>query len=316
MTHRPGTAVPDLLTTISTESAHPPAPHALALLAAIRARFGADLYGVLYYGSCRRSTAPDGLLDFYVVIDGTTTLNRLEAWLLWLLPPNVYYVEVPFGAARVRSKYTVVRLDSFLRGTSGRWFHSYLWGRFSQPTSIVWARDAAAHAELVQSLYRASIVFLRRVLPLVGDRFSAADLWLAGLTASYRTELRSERPEKLQRLYGDEAGYLDAVTAAGAPLCGYADPDAAASGYRNPLSATGRLPGRAAWRIRRVTGTLLSFLRILKSAYTFEGGLDYAVWKLERQSGRRIVIPPYVRARPWRHAPGFFWRLYREGVFR
>jgi len=142
------------------------------------------------------------------------------------------------------------------------------------------------------------------------------ELWLAGLAASYRTELRSERPEKLQRLYSDEAEYLAAVTAAGAAPCGYAAPDAAGIGYRNPLPTSRRRTGRAAWRVRQVTGTLLSFLRILKSAYTFEGGLDYAIWKLERQSGRCIVIPPHVRARPWRHAPGFFWRLYRDGIFR
>jgi hypothetical protein len=299
---------------ISTEARLPPAPQALALLEAVRARFGPDLYGVLYYGSCRRSMAPDGLLDFYVIVDGFAAMTGPEALLLKALPPNVYYLEVPFGDDRARCKYTVVSLGAFRRGTSGRWFHSYLWGRFSQPTSVLWARDAHAETVLHQALYLATLTFLHRVLPLLGDHFTASDLWLTGLATSYRTELRSERPEKLRRLYADESAYLDAVTAAGAPLCGYA---ADATGrYRNPLAPVARRTGRAAWRVRMVTGTLLSLLRILKSAWTFEGGIDYAVWKLERQSGRKIEIPPQVREHPWRHAPAFFWRLYRAGIFR
>jgi hypothetical protein len=242
-------------------------------------------------------------------------MTRLEALLLHALPPNVYYLETPFDTDRVRSKYTVVSLRSFRRGTTRRWFHSYLWGRFSQPTSVVWARDAQAEAVLLQGLYDATLTFVGRVLPLLGDRFTAADLWLTGLGNSYRTELRSERPEKLRRLYADEAQYLDAVVAASAPVCGI-DAGAAPGHYSNPLPVAARRAGRGAWRVRMVTGTLLSFLRILKSAWTFEGGIDYAVWKLERQSGRSIPVPPEVRARPWRYAPGFFWRLYREGIFR
>lgn len=309
----------DLTALVRAESAHPASTAALAMVDAIRARFGSDLFGILFYGSCRRSAAPEGLLDFYVVLDGTRSLGRFESALLVALPPNVYYLECPLeGArvadARVRSKVTVVTRGAFRRGTSGRWFHSYLWGRFSQPTSIVWARDPAARQELEDALARATVTFLRRVLPLLGTTFSAADLWTTGLGTSYRTELRSERAAKLARLYADEADYLDAVTRAGAAAAGFAMPVDGV--FTNPLSPARRRLGRAAWRVRMVTGTLLSFLRILKSAWTFDGGLDYAVWKLERQSGRTIPIPPEVRARPWRHAPAFFWRLYREGVFR
>jgi hypothetical protein len=300
---------------IRAETERPPAPMARALVEGIRERFGRDLYGVLYYGSCRRSSQPEGLLDFYVVVDGYSAMSPVEALLLNALPPNVYYLEVPFGDGRARSKYTVVSRRSFLRGTSGRWFHSYLWGRFSQPTSIVWARDAAAGAALLDSLRFATLTFVRRVLPLLGRRFTASELWLTGLATSYRTELRSERPEKLRKLYADEAGYLDAVAAACAPLCGFAGAESGGL-YTNPLSKAACRGGRLAWRIRMVTGTLLSLLRILKSAYTFAGGIDYAVWKLERQSGRSIPVPAEVKAHPWRHAPAFFWRLYRDGVFR
>lgn len=299
---------------IAAESTRPPAPAALALLTAVRKRFGPDLVAVLYYGSCRRSSAPDGLLDFYVLVDGTRTLRPLEAMLLRVLEPNVYYLEVPCAEGVARSKTTMVTWSAFRRGTTPRWFHSYLWGRFSQPTSVLWTRDEATAGAVQTALALAPMTFIRKVLPLLPDDFSAEDLWLTGLATSYRTELRSERPEKLRRLYQDEADHLNQVVAVCAEPLGYATDTPGR--YRNPLVQRARRQGRLAWRVRMVSGTLLSFLRIVKSAATFEGALDYAAWKLSRQSGRPISIPPQVRAHPWRHAPAFFWRLYREGVFR
>lgn len=304
----------ELTALIAAESARTPAPAALALLAAVRERFGPDLVAVLYYGSCRRSSAPDGLLDFYLLVDGTRTLRPLEAVLLRVLEPNVYYLEAPCADGVARSKTTMVTWDAFRRGTTPRWFHSYLWGRFSQPTSVLWTRDEAAARAVQVALAQAPMTFIRKVLPLLPDDFSAEDLWLTGLATSYRTELRSERPDKLRRLYQDEADHLDRAVAVCAERLGYAT--GTPGRYRNPLGPGARRRGRIAWRVRMISGTLLSFLRIVKSAATFDGALDYAAWKLSRQSGRPISIPPQVRAHPWRHAPAFFWRLYREGVFR
>jgi hypothetical protein len=57
-------------------------------------------------------------------------------------------------------------------------------------------------------------------------------------------------------------------------------------------------------------------LRLLKALFTFECGLDYIAWKLERHSGQRIEIPDRVRRWPLVFSWGFFWKLYRRGVFR
>ena len=73
---------------------------------------------------------------------------------------------------------------------------------------------------------------------------------------------------------------------------------------------------RLAWALRAVVGKIGSVLRLLKGWYTFDGGLDYLVWKLERHSGKRIEVPARVRARPALHIWAFAWRLYRDGVFR
>jgi hypothetical protein len=68
--------------------------------------------------------------------------------------------------------------------------------------------------------------------------------------------------------------------------------------------------------MRRVQGKLLSVARLLKALLTFEGGFDYIAWKLERHSGRPVVIPPRVRKYPLIFVWGLMWRLYREGILR
>jgi hypothetical protein len=71
-----------------------------------------------------------------------------------------------------------------------------------------------------------------------------------------------------------------------------------------------------AWLLRRIQGKALSILRLVKALFTFEGGLDYVVWKLERHSGQAIVVPDRVRRLPLIHMWGFFWQLYRRGIFK
>ena len=63
-------------------------------------------------------------------------------------------------------------------------------------------------------------------------------------------------------------------------------------------------------------GKLLSVARLLKALVTFEGGLDYIAWKLERHSGVPVDIPDRVRRYPLIFIWGLFWKLYRRGVFR
>jgi hypothetical protein len=272
-----------------------------ALTAAARARFPGAV-AVLFYGSCRRTEQRDGLFDLYVLLEGYRSLPFVERLLARALPPNVYYLESSLDASVLRAKCTVISLADFERGTSARWFHSYLWGRFAQPVTLAWSRDSATRARVDAALERAVMTFVANAAALVPENAEAEDLWVAGLAMSYSTELRSEGAERARELYRANAPYFDAAARA------------ARSAIRASHSGVRR--SRAAWAIRRVTGKLLSILRVLKSAYTFDGGLDYLVWKLERHSGRRIEVPDAVRRAPAIHLWGFFWRLYRDGVFR
>lgn len=256
---------------------------------------------MLFYGSCRRADQPDGLFDLYVLLDGYRTLPLLERWLARLLPPNVYYMEAEVRGERRRAKCTAISVADFVRGTSPRWFHSYLWARFAQPVTLAYTRDEQTRNVVQKALVAAVTTFLTRASALVPDSADAEHLWVTGLVASYHSELRSEGPERAHHIYRANAGYFDAA----ARLMRVA-----------PVTAAARRRGRTLWAVRRSSGKLLSLLRVLKSAYTFDGGLDYIVWKLERHSGRSIPVPENVRRAPAVYMWGFFWRLYRQGVFR
>src|SRR5690606_13814062 len=73
---------------------------------------------------------------------------------------------------------------------------------------------------------------------------------------------------------------------------------------------------RRLWRIRQSVGKLLTVLRLAKGVFTFEGGMDYILWKIERHSGVRATATPWPRRHPLLASPLLAWRLYRTGAFR
>ncbi len=307
-------AIPAGLIDVVTAEADRDLPFAVpAFVAAATARFGASVAAILFYGSCRRLDQPDGLYDLYAVLDDYRALPRVEAVLAAVLPPNVYYLEIHTETGTRRAKCTVISRADFARGVCD-WFHSYLWGRFCQPVSLAYARDAAVRAQVLTCLGAAVKTFIGKVLCLQVTEFDARALWIDGLRTSYATELRSEGPDRAAELVSAHAEFYDAVTLAAAPAAAMI---ATAPGrWRATLTPRTRRRGTYAWRIRRVTGKFLALARILKAWITFDGGFDYIIWKLERHSGTRIEVPERVRRNPVLHMWGFFWRLYRAGVFR
>ena len=118
----------------------PPAHPALVqLVESLKDRHGSCVASVLFYGSCLRSGDPyEGLVDLYLIVDRYRCAN--SGWIKttwnWLLPPNVFYAEFAHEGRMIRCKYAILSLADLEKGTSPHWFHSYLWGRFSQPTTV------------------------------------------------------------------------------------------------------------------------------------------------------------------------------------
>ncbi|MEM7022380.1 MAG: hypothetical protein AAF637_07265, partial [Pseudomonadota bacterium] len=158
---------------IAEEVAQPVHPAARAMADAIRARHGA-IAGMLFYGSCLRqpisdATPPEGVLDFYVVVDSYRAAypGRLLAWANALVPPNVFYLVVPRQEHEVRAKYAVISMAQFRRGLSQRSLQTSLWARFAQPARLIWSRDSAAQASLEAALADAVITMATAVAPLL-----------------------------------------------------------------------------------------------------------------------------------------------------
>ncbi len=298
----------------------PPAVRALS--DEILARYGDAVQAILYYGSClRKGDAHEGIVDLYVLVDSyhSAYRARIQAIANRILPPNVFYLEVNFDKRTVRAKYAVLSLSDFQQGTSMRWFHSYLWGRFAQPTGVLYACSDEIAKQVESALAQAAITFVTRVLPRVPAHFSSRELWTQGLALSYRAELRAEKPEGLVRLYDADPKHYEELTRSVMKTIPYpVEITTGADGirYRVRIEDRVRLYSRLAWRVRFLQGKLLSILRLLKGLFTFHGGVDYILWKIQRHSGVAVGMPPHLRRYPLVGVCVVFWRLYRRGAFR
>ena len=312
----------ELISEISRQSDRPASPAIRLLIDEILQRHGEAARAILFYGSCLR-TGDDlhGLVDLYLLVDSyrAAYTSRIQAYLNLLLPPNVYYLERKFAGQVVRTKYAILSLADFQKGTSKRWFHSYLWGRFCQPTALLYARDNEAVRLVHKGFAQSVLTFIRRVLPRINADFTARQMWRRGLALSYRAELRAERPDNGVRLFDAATDYYEKISRIALAAVPY--PVEIVSridgiSYYVRIPARVRILSRLTWGLRSIQGKLLSALRLLKAMATFEGGVDYILWKIERHSGVTVDVEPRLRRRPLLAMWVLSWRLYRRGGFR
>ncbi len=279
---------------IATESQQPTFAAAHSFARVLAERYGPATAAVLFYGSCLRQSTDDGLmLDFYVLVDsmGAVISNPAAASLGAVLPPNVYYHEMTYEGRRLRAKVAVMSMSRFMRDTGPGCFASSIWARFSQPTLILFARSDVVRARVQEALSQAVATMITTTQALLPARFNARALWVNALSLTYGAELRPESTSKAAELVDADMARIARVTEAvlGAP--------GADGSYVN--AELGRATtARNAWRLRRWQGKGLNVLRLVKAAFTFQGGLDYAVWKIERHSGVKITLTDHDRRWP------------------
>ncbi|PKP72568.1 MAG: hypothetical protein CVT84_18065 [Alphaproteobacteria bacterium HGW-Alphaproteobacteria-6] len=298
---------------IEADQAPLPAP-ARAMAEAIRARHGAAVQALLFYGSALREGEGAGrMLDFYVIVDRYRSLHGagLAALAAWALPPSVHFLQITdAGGQRLSSKYAVISEPAFHRRAGGGSLEPMLWARFAQPATIL-ADDPAIRARLVRTLARACRHFAAEVAPLLRGPVGPDELWRRGLMESYRTELRPERPgpraAEIVARFPERYAALSAILLPGDGAGGFIAADA---GRLARLACAGR------WALRRLIGKPLGAARVLKAATTFDGGLDYVLDKVARHSGVTIAVGARARRHPVLAAPWIAWRLYRAGAFR
>ena len=311
----------DLVRVIAEELTQPVPEAARVLSQCLRDRYGDAVVAILLYGSCLRTGDDEGVLDLYVLVDRYRTIytNPILAVLNTLLPPNVFYLETSLHGRTVRTKYAVLSLAAFVRATSQRTFESYFWARFAQPCALLYAARPAIADQVSTAMAAAVVTLVRRSMPLVPERFRLTDLWNTALTETYRVELRAERPGVSGKLYTAATDRYARVTQLALSRLPY---PATFETIVNEMWIAARIPSRERWvtrhlwRLRRVQGKVLSLLRILRNALTFDSGVDYIMWKIERHSG--VKADPTWREKRFRLlALGReVWRLYRKRAFR
>jgi len=292
-------------------------PSSMALADMIRERHGATVAAVLFYGSCLRQDPaddpPEGIQDFYVIVDRYQDAyrSRWQAFANRLLPPNVFYIEQARGKHVVRAKYAVVSRAQFVSGTSSAAFHPSLWARFSQPVALLYARDETVRAEMIDAVVDAVRTMLTSAAPLVEAPAPPANLWQEALRQTYRAELRPESSERAATIYRADDERYDRI--ARLLFAGQVQADGCLALQTN---AEERRRTHRTWLFRRMLGKPLSVVRLMKSLFTFDGGVDYALWKVERHTGVRIPITSFERRHPLLNAPRLLWRVYRLSAVR
>lgn len=296
-----------LLRLVADESEAPADSSILAVAEAARLRHGQAIVAILFYGSCLRQPGDHGrIVDLYLLADDYAGVHRGRSARILnaLLPPNVYYLEIPFEGRRVAAKYAIVTLRQFEKLVDARTLQSYFWARFAQPTAVLWAHNDATRQRIAAALGRAVMTMVDETRGLMSGDWTPAALWPRAFSEAYRAELRAEDVGQARRLYQAYAERYDRAT--GIVLS-------------EPIGTNldaGRRRATRRWRRRRVQGKALSVLRLLKASFTFENGAAYLIWKIRRHSGVEIELTSWQRRHPVLASPVLAWRLYRAGGFR
>ena len=285
-------------------------------------RFGESVLALLFYGSgLRDGEIADKILDFYVLVSDYDSAFS-NAWLAratGLLPPGVFYDETEFDGRRLRSKVNVISLDDFARRAASAGSDITIWARFAQPAALLICRDAATKDRVIEAVANAVRRMLAEALPLCDARADARKAWTTAFSLTYAAELRAEKPGKSDELFEADAGYYERLFAAA--LKDMRSGSESAPEDEQPRLAPAPSPAerrqaRRRWRKRRIAGKTGSILRLIKAAFTFDGGIDYLAWKIERHSGVPVVPSPWQRRHPILGGLALFLELRRRGAFR
>lgn len=255
-----------------------------------------EVSAVLAYGSALRDSDPDNtLIDYYVLTQSTQGIsgNPLSRVFCRVLPPNVYFAEYHFKEKTYRAKYAVLPMELLARKVSGDIANPYFWARFAQPMRLITSADAIARHRLLQIMSRAAETAQANAKQL-DPQASAAVQWIKLFQNTYPTELRPEDENRAAMIVEQQQQHFETITNLATPIA----------------------VSRTLWSTRRWQGKTLSVLRLFKAAFTFQGGADYAAWKIKRHSGIDIQITEWQRRHPILASIVLLPKLLRKGALK
>lgn len=273
---------------------------------------------VILYGSGLWSGASaDRIWDFHILVDKIQD-NTQKLWPRiagCILPPNVFYYEIPLQNKNfLRCKCNVMRHDQFSSHAKGYCLTPHIWARFSQPCQILHISDKKTGDKVINDLASCTKQFIKKGLLFIPNRYaSSQEIWITALRNTYSRELRSEGPERAKEIYKANQELFDkrlkALFKDKNTYLVYDKGQYKINLKRRFVKKTFSVLGRPFQKVG-------AFIRLLKSATTFENATDYALEKTRRHSGIYIAPTEFQRKHPLIGGWSLLWRLWRKGAFR
>lgn len=243
----------------------------------IRAKHG-NVQAIIAYGSALREATPENtLIDFYVLTETEHGIsnNLVSRYFCKVLPPNVYYAEFTHAGKTYRAKYAALTLNMLAKKVQPNNSNPYFWARFAQPMRLVWSHGESAKAATL-AIFTTAISTAKAHAAALVPNGTPREQWSSLFQHTYPTELRPELAGRATQIVDAYLSHYESIT---------------------DLAVVVQ-PSTVDWSTRRWQGKLLSVVRLLKAAFTFQGGADYAAWKIKRHSGVDIEVKPWHRSHP------------------
>ena len=260
---------------------------------------------VLFYGSNLRTGSLEGVLDFYVLLDGPPEGG------IW---PRVSYREWTFAAEgerlALRAKIAAMTLAKFAEAASGRLLDTTIWTRFCQPSALVACPDPAAREAVIAAIASA-VRTAARLAVAVGPKSGAEEeYWRALFEATYQAEFRMERASRARSIIELNREHFTGLLPAALAAQGLAFQEDG-GGIAPEVPAAERARIHRWWKRRRRLGKPLNLVRLVRASATFEGAARYAAWKIERHTGVPVELTPWRERHPLLAAPGVLFAVWR-----
>jgi len=269
----------------------------------IRKILNQSVTGIVFYGSCMRSRIyEDGMLDFYVFVENYSNAYSNHGYRIgnYLLPPNVFYLQVESNKKIYRCKYAVISQAEMDKAVKA--FHSYFWARFCQPIASIYAKDSSFNRWMAETQCVAAKSFYQAVMPVLINNKDSQSFWIKGFELTYAAELRAESKQRAELIYRTWQQYYDGMFAL-------------IMDHKNVTPHYSTF-NQLKWKTRIILGKVLSILRLMKATATFAGGVDYIAWKIARHTGQPVAVDNKMRKYPWIFCWPVIYRLFKQGKIR
>ncbi len=270
---------------------------------------------VLFYGSCLRTEVLTGqMLDFYLIVSDYDAAYDKPWMAKWnrRLPPNVF----PFEHDGLMAKIAVLSEADFHNLNRPSASAVSVWARFSQPSRLVWVHDEKTQAKIILSVSGAAPTLLNAALSHMEREVGVIDLWQSGFAMTYSAELRAERKDRPASVVEHDNERYE--TFGHAALHHAMIPNEIRGGrvYLMPDPERRAEREKARWPALRRRGKMLTVARLGKAAFTYQGGIDYLAWKVNRHAGTSITVRDWQRRWPIFGAIILLPKLLAKGAVR